>query len=279
MNVEKNNASIPASAEDVTWIGMASEVGCWAIIYTILVVNMLIVPFVRKSLSSKQMTKRPGQAIINTAEESVLCMSISAHHLFGGVLMLYGQLTGNSVMWLHGLFVELGFEIVDVVSLLLNQWPYTVVQPGLKLITLFHHFPGLFAAPQLVMIGYHKNVHLQAIGWSLLLAGGVSLLSDSFKQTRNLETQMGQWLVLHVINMTGVVLARFMVFPTASYELLKACFETSPEWIAYLTTAGILSMAVLNLVVLVLMIEKLFKNGKIELKKAGVIEIFVLFSQ
>ena len=262
------SSPIVADFADVTWTSMASEVGCWAVLYTVFIVNMLV-PYVRKNLSSKPfwdaMTKRPGQALTTTAEESVLCMSISAHHLFGGVLMLYGQLTANPVMWLHGLFVELGFEIVDVFALLLNQWPYTVVQPGLKLITLFHHFPGLCAAPSLVMIGLHKNEDLQAIGWSLLLAGGVSLLSDSFKQTRNLDTQMGQWLILHLINMTGVILARFVVFPIASYGLLKTCWESSPDYISYLTTAGIGSMAVFNFVVLVLMTEKLIRNGSIYL--------------
>jgi hypothetical protein len=254
-----------AAESHITLTGLGMEAAIWGVLYTLLIVNTLV-PYIRKTLSAKpfwqQMSNRPGQALINMAEESVLCMSISAHHLFGGSLMLYGQVTNNSQMWLHGLLVELGFEIVDIICLVLNQWPYTVVQPGLRMVTLFHHLPGLVAGPCLVLNGFHNNGDLQAIGWSLLLAGGVSLLCDSFKQTRSLETQLGQWLTLHLINMTGVVSARFVVFPVASVGLLRNCAELNQGWIYYLAVAGCGSMAIFNIIVLVLMSEKLYKNGR-----------------
>jgi len=263
LNVASTEASLDSSRE-ITLSWMAVEVSVWAVLYAILIANMLV-PYVRKTLSAQPfwepMLQRQGQVLTSMAEESVMAMSISVHHLFGGSLMLYGQLVGNEEIWLHGLFVEIGFEVVDVIALILNQYPYTVVQPGLRMLTLFHHFPGLFAAPNLIMKGLHRNSDLQAIGWSLLLAGGVSLLCDSFKQTRSLDTQLGQWLTLHIINMIGVILARFVIFPVASYNLLTKLWAGESAWMGNLAAAGIASMAVFNAVVIVIMSEKLYRNG------------------
>ena len=121
MTVNADSISEPVEL-NVTLASMAMEVALCGVAYAILIANNLV-PYVRKTLSAKpfwsSMLKRQGQVLTSMAEESVLAMSISVHHLFGGSLMLYGQLTKNEQIWLRGLYVELGFEFVDVVALLL----------------------------------------------------------------------------------------------------------------------------------------------------------------
>jgi len=215
------------------------------------------------------MKTRHGQVLKDMAEEAVLTLSLSAHHLIGGSIMFYGQVTNNPTYWVRGLCIEIGFEIVDIISLILNAWPYQIVQDKLRLVTIFHHIPGMLCAPSLILVGYHQNKDLQQIGWSLLLAGGVSLLCDGFKQTKDLETELGQWLILHIINLTGIIIARFIVFPIASYGLLTTVWESatsSKDLIAIAATVGVFSMSIFNVIVIVIMTEKLVKNGLVFLK-------------
>jgi len=198
----------------------------------------------------------------------VLAFALSVHHLTGGLLMLAGQLSGMSELWVTGLCIEIGFEIVDIVSLVRNVWPYTMVMPGLKFITIAHHLPGLFASPGLVLVGQlHLNKDLQTVDWALLLAGGVSLLCDAMKQTRDIEHELGQWLALHMVNLCGVLFARFYIFPTASYSLLQTVRASQPLWLLGLSYMGIGAMTVFNVVIFTLMCGKLFTYGRLYVKQ------------
>lgn len=239
------------------------QVAVWAIVYYAVILNTLV-PRLRKMLQAQafwtEMTQRKGQVLTTMAEESVLTLALSVHHIFGGVIMLAGQLRGDANLWVTGLTVEIAFELVDVACLLVNAWPYPQVQPRLRTVTLLHHAPGLLAAPQLVMAGLHQNEHLQAIGWALLLAGGVSLLTDGLKQTRRMSTQLGQWLALHTTSLSGVLLARFVIFPQASLGLLND-MASGPEWLWYLCAFGIGSMAMFNIIVVCILTEKLVRYG------------------
>jgi hypothetical protein len=250
-------------ANNPTLPDLMLEASGWAIVYTIVILNG-VVPTLRKLLQAQpfwqEMSGRKGQILTTMAEESVLTLSLSIHHICAGTLMLLGQVSRNDNLWLHGLLVEIAFEIVDVGCLLVNAYPYPQVQPGLRFITLLHHFPGLFAAPNLVMAGFHRNEHLQQIGWALLLAGGITLLTDGLKQTRSLGTQLGQWLFLHCVSFAGVLAARFYIFPFASMGLLQD-MSSGPEYLYYLCGAGIVSMALFNLVIVVILTEKLFRYG------------------
>ena len=92
------------------------------------------------------MHSRAGVALTSSAEEVVLAFALSVHHITGGLLMLAGQLWQSPDLWVSGMCVELGFEIVDLVALLTNAWPYPLVQPGFKCITILkiaHHLPGI----------------------------------------------------------------------------------------------------------------------------------------
>ena len=107
----------------------------------------------------------------------------------------------------------------------------------------------------------HLNSDLQAIGWALLLAGGASLLTDGIKQTRDLDNELGQWLLLHIFNLGGVVVARFYIFPLAAYRLLDVISATQPAWLWAVAALGIGAMTLFNVVVFTLLTEKLFRNG------------------
>ena len=280
-------------AVDARWF--AAEIAAWAVVYQLLVLNMLV-PALRTTLSKQpfwtDMLQRPGQVLTNMAEESILTLacvrprptpwapsrgrltprSLSAHHISAGALMLAGQLAASPDMWLHGLCLELAFELVDVVCLLRNAWPYPVVPARLKVFTLFHHLPGLCAAPPLVLLGgMHLQEPLQVVGWSLLLAGGVSLLTDGLKQTRSLQTQLGQWLALHVLNICGVLLARFYIYPQAGFRVVAIMTEAQqPDWLVKLAVAGLLSMAVFNVAVVAILLEKLVRFGALFVRHGGV---------
>lgn len=262
-NASTDAFTVGTATGEVTPTRFAMEAMGWGAVYTLVILHGLV-PTLRSRLSRHafwdEMLARKGQVLTSMAEESVLTLSLSCHHIFGGLLMLWGQMLGRPEMWLHGLLVEVGFEVVDIICLLMNAWPYPIVQPRLKIITIFHHLPGLVAAPSLIMAGFHHNEHLQAIGWSLLLAGGVSLLTDGIKQTRSMDTQLGQWLALHVINLTGVLAARFVVFPLASFSLLTGMSETHPSLVK-LAAFGVGSMALFNLAVVVILCEKLVRYG------------------
>jgi len=251
---------------------MAIRVLLSAFVYAVFIVNGLV-PVTRKHLQSyhvrwNKMHARAGQALTSTAEETVLAFCLSVHHLSGGLLMLAGQVFNNPNLWVSGLCIEIGFEIIDIMALLRNVWPYTLVQPGLRFMTICHHLPGLIASPGLVLVGQlHLNSDLQAIGWSLLLAGGVSLLCDAMKQTRDLDTELGQWLILHLINLSGVAFARFYVFPTASYNLIQTVVANHPAWLAAVSIGGIACMTVFNVTVFGIMSHKLLVNGSTYVKR------------
>jgi len=123
--------------------------------------------------------------------------------------------------------------------------------------------------PALVLYAnLHLNSDLQAIGWALLLAGGASLLTDGIKQTRDLDNELGQWLLLHIINLGGVLVARFYIFPMAAYRLLDLVSATQPAWLWAVAAAGIGAMTLFNVVVFVLLTEKLLRNGTLFVSRA-----------
>jgi hypothetical protein len=257
---------------ETTALSMAARVCLAALFYGVIILHGMV-PVTRKHLMAdtkrwNKMHARPGQALTSTAEETVLAFCLAVHHLIGGALMLAGQLTDSPALWVSGLCIEIGFEMVDVVQLFSNAWPYSLVQPGLRFITLLHHVPGLLVSPGMVLVGgLHMNKDLQAIGWALLLAGGVSLLCDGAKQTRDLDTELGQWLLLHSINMSGVLFARFYIFPHASYSLMQTVMANHPTWLAAASIFGIVSMSVFNVVVLGIMTGKLVTHGSVFAKR------------
>jgi hypothetical protein len=251
------------SNTNVTPLGYGIEVILWAIMYATMILNG-VVPSIRKLLMNSsswaEMSKRKGQVLNTMAEEAVLTLSNSTHHIFGGLMMLLGQQLQDEHLWLHGMMVEIGFEITDLACLFLRKWPYSHMPAKFGIVTIFHHIPGLVAAPSLIMGGYHRNQNLMMIGWALLLAGGVSLLTEGLKQTRSMSTQLGQWLSLHVTSLCGVIFARFYIFPLASIGLLKDISEQSPD-LYNIAMIGIGSMAFFNICVLVILSEKLIKYG------------------
>ena len=263
-----NSTANATTVNDVHPHHFALEILAWAVVYALVILRGLV-PRLRSYLSSQpfwlEMEKRPGQVLSHMGEEAVLALALAAHHIAGGVLMLAGHVRNDPQLWLHGLTIEIGFEIVDVLCLLTNAWPYPIVQPGLKFLTLCHHIPGMLCSPPLIFYAQaHANPALQAIGWALLLAGGVSLLTDGVKQTRSLDTQLGQWLVLHSINLVGVIVARWWIFPKAGLELLDTMRHSDALFNA--TVVGIGSMAIFNLIVVAILSEKLVRYGWVWLR-------------
>jgi hypothetical protein len=149
---------------EITPASMATQVTLAASVYTVLILNLLV-PAVRKHLKRNparwdKMHARPGQALTSTAEETVLAFALAVHHITGGLLMLAGQFLNMPSLWVNGLCIEIGFEVVDIIAILVNAWPYPIVQPKLRAVTILHHIHGLVASPGLVLIG---KLHLSAL--------------------------------------------------------------------------------------------------------------------
>jgi len=148
--VNSTSSSMPflqAVFAETTPYSMLARVGMAAMFYAIVILKA-VVPATRKKLQAyptrwNKMHSRAGAALTSTAEETVLAFALSIHHITGGLLMLAGQLLRSPDLWVSGLCIEIGFEIIDIMALLANAWPYPLVQPGLKFITIAHHIPGI----------------------------------------------------------------------------------------------------------------------------------------
>ena len=92
------------------------------------------------------------------------------------------ELTGNLVDDIH-----------DTVLMILPAWPFTG-GPGekrdMKIVSLMciHHSFGIVSLVPVVLTGLYKDARVQAIGWALLLAGGVSCTILAYNRTINRNT-------------------------------------------------------------------------------------------
>ena len=59
--------------------------------------------------------------------------------------MFVATIIQDGDLWVHGALIETGFELVDIISLILNIWPYSggQMRPEIRAAFAFHHLPGL----------------------------------------------------------------------------------------------------------------------------------------
>ena len=253
------------SAKNLTILGV--ETVFWGFIYQRLVLNSLV-PSIRTRLSKQafwpRLESKQGQFMKTLEEECVISLALAVHHLISGGLMLLGYLKGDPELWVRGVTIELGYEIVDTYALIASGYPYSHMSSRrLKVATLMHHLPTLFLVPFMLGFGYHANPSFQRVGWSLIGAGGVSFLCESVKKTRNLKTEIGSWIVIHMSSLIVMVLVRFVVFFRSSSETIEMIQSRHGSGLlVYVLTTGALMMLLFNLFLLATYLQKLQRHTR-----------------
>ena len=217
-------------------------------------------------------------------QKEVVYMSILAvHHLLGGGLMLAGYVYDSPSMWLQGLLFEVVDDIHDSMLMLIPLWPFvettdtsatlattgrptasspdaaanSATQPASnrdpKLATLlcFHHSFGIITFIPVILTGLFLDSRVQAIGWSLLLAGGISCGVLAYSRTIDRNTPTGAWksFIVWMCNLGFFYYCRFYVYPREFYSLVYtewAQLETSTKIVL---VVGNLLISVFNLAI------------------------------
>lgn len=103
---------------------------------------------------------------------------LNVHHLISGGIMAYGTYTQAQHIWNLGAMIGLLDDVHDTICMLLPAWPFggKGEKRDVKLISimLVHHFAAIACTIPAMLNGLHHNLHTQAIGAWLLLAGGIS---------------------------------------------------------------------------------------------------------
>jgi len=257
---EAQKAAAPGTASLMPFI---FEVLVCAVGYQVIFQRLLVSTIEKRLInSSRGQTSAvigDGTFLRSKLEEVAYSLSLAAHHILSGSLMLTGYLNGNSNVWLHGIALEMGYEVVDTLALLANSFPYSKLKyPALKVIPFLHHVPTLLIVPILIRLGYHHNPDIQALGWSLILAGGLGFLAEGLKKLLNREYEMGKWLMIHLVNAASLIGFRFLAFPVAANRALQTLRNDPKVNRLYeICLAGFVSLMVFNVSILGIYMWKL----------------------
>jgi TLC domain len=230
------------------------EATSWVIIYTIYAhVFSGLLRSVSKHLPWWELAKTRGGVFCgNAQDDSILLVILCLHHGIAGAMMAYGQFHSNPMMWRHGYLLETGFEIADLIAMLLHTYPYRHegIKPELKMALVFHHLPGISLAAFILEAGLHHNEHMRAIGMWLLLGACASCFAALNSYCLSIKTQMKQLATTSIVNFTFFVYCRFYEFPKHSYYLIRDV-QSSDEFegtiMLKLLFFGAIALALFNL--------------------------------
>lgn len=204
------------------------EVLGWSLAYSVF--QWTAVPFFRGMIQNSKIghssATKEGQLLKSLVGEATLAFSLSVHHILSAGMMLAGYAQRNPSLWLHGVAVEMGYEVVDTLAILTDSWPYSDLKTrSFKIVPLLHHVPTLLLIPMLVRIGFHENPDVQKIGWSLIGAGGIGYLAEGLKKSIYKADHPWLWLIIHLLNAAVLFACRMVIFPIASINGLKTLQE------------------------------------------------------
>ena len=174
----------------------------------------------------EELKNEKGTFASNEQDEFPLTCGIAAQHMFSGSLVTIGYFTSDPVLVAHGMLCEIGWEVKDLICLFGGFYPYggaSSINPAIKNIIAFHHAPGIMSGVPLIVIGMHKNLHVQAIAASMIGAGGIGVmvgaalsLFGDFKPFK-VTVSLSENIIFFV--------ARFFVFPHECFMLLTEIYE------------------------------------------------------
>ena len=166
---------------------------------------------------------RSGIFCGNAQDESILLLISCLHHATGGVMMAYGHLRNNPIIWRHGFLLEAGYELADLLAMVLHTYPYLdeMVKSEMKMAVVFHHLPCISSSAFVLEAGLHHNEHMRAVGLWLLLGGGVSCFLTFYILCLSIDKQMRRMATVYIVNLAFFLYCRFYEFPKHSYNLIR----------------------------------------------------------
>ena len=243
------------------------EILSWSIVYLI-VFQRWFAPFVRKQLLNSRFGQGPtvireGFFLRSMLDEATLSFTLALHHLLSGGMMFAGYMLQQPALWLHGIAVEMGYEVVDTLAILSNGWPYSTARSKvMKIVPLLHHVPTLLLIPVIVRLGYHSNQDVQTLGWSLIGAGGIGFLSEGLKKVLDKDERPYAWLLIHLANATVMFLCRMVAFSKSSIGALQTLKRDLRASHLYgICLLGLASLMLFNAAIMLTYLWKLVRHG------------------
>jgi hypothetical protein len=221
------------------------EAVAWAVVWEYFFIGQLKPQFYSWAQNQEfwsEVARRKGNLAVNGQDDTVLLFVLASHHMSAGLTILTGYLLGRSYLVLHGVLLEVGFELADIVANLRGVWPYSdgMVEPGIRIALLLHHLPGTLSVLPMVKRGYHRFESIQKLAAWMVLAGGTSALIGGLVSTRNFNNpvQMKQAALLQLVAFVSFVYARFVVFPQSLLELLDDLERRNKELVNLMKFLG-----------------------------------------
>jgi len=208
---------------------------------------------------------RSGAICTKSAQEDiVLCSVIFVSHSVGGLLVAYSIYTNQPWIFLQGVYVELGYEIVDTLCILLATWPY---KPGKEFIEsrvamLIHHLFGIMTGIPIAYWSLHTHEDVQLVALVLLSASVVSVVSQIFEHTLHAQENALLRLVTYMLTFGSFIYARFVVFPFPAYRFVLHMRETKGEAAFYGLAVGVGFIVLFNTLLLTPVVSKVVRLSK-----------------
>jgi len=165
--------------------GLVGEGLVWSILFIIFVENYAspkFAQFLRKNDLWKTLELEKGAMGPNLAKDCVTMFGFGVQHFFAGSLILLGSLLGPGYLTFvrHGLLCEWGWEVKDLINLITSSGPYRQgqINENYRSSIRFHHAPGVVTTLPIIYLGFHSNLHVQRIGFIMILIGSVGILSN-----------------------------------------------------------------------------------------------------
>jgi len=188
--------------------------------------------------------------VTKDVQVEIVYMSIlGAHHITGGLFMLYGYVYDNPTAFAHGALFEVVDGIHDTISMVSLSWPFVTVDPQFMSIMIIHHLFSILMAPPVIVYGYHSDPNLQMIGVCLLLAGGFTASFVALSRTMDRRVARERWEDAGVWTVNGILFffLRFYVFPRELNTYFhKDAFAEMGLKLQILTFIGVALMTVFN---------------------------------
>ena len=211
------------------------EIVSWTAIYLIYAAIMSrLVRFIMSQMAfwnDGNLNKRSGGICCNAQDDMVVFVVFGIHHLIAGCMCFNGLVNDDGNMFRHGYLLEVGFEIGDVVSMIVNLYPYALdnVKPESRNGLLFHHLSGIFFSGIYLHANLHCNEHFRIIAVVLLFGAAFTALSGVYLTSMNPEgKQVKQVTFLMIVGLCFWCYCRFYIFPCESYLLLQQVWA-NPE--------------------------------------------------
>lgn len=202
------------------------EAAFWAMAFLIYIqiFSRVLRYLYRKTTIWQRAHQRIGVFLGNGRDDAVLMTCMGLHHGLAALLMYIGIERGVPILWRHGYLIETGYEIMDIISMIIKQYPYAKhdgMKDDIKVALFLHHIPGISLALLVMETGLYKNVHMQTIVLALLGGALVSCLCCVILYAMSFQTQMPLVAILFNINVGFFLFCRWWVYPRESFALLE----------------------------------------------------------